>query len=437
MAEKNKIPEIRFKGFSGEWDEREYSKTFANIPNNTLSRAELNYSFGLAKNVHYGDILIKFGELLDIKKEEIPFISNNALVNKFKSSKLQNGDVIIADAAEDETVGKCTELVNMGEEIIFSGLHTIPIRPMLSFASKYLGYYMNSSAYHNQLLPLMQGTKVLSISKSAIQNTTICFPTNSLEQTKIGNYFQQLDSLITLHQDKHDKLLNVKKAMLEKMFPKKGADVPEIRFKGFSEKWEERKYSETFANIPNNTLSRAELNYNSGQAKNVHYGDVLIKFGELLDIKKEKIPFITNNILANKFKPSSLQNGDVIIADAAEDETVGKCTELVNVGEEIIFSGLHTIPIRPTLSFASKYLGYYLNSSSYHNQLLPLMQGTKVLSISKSAIKNTFVCFPADLLEQTKIGNHFKNLDTLLTLHQSELEKLKNIKKACLDKMFV
>ncbi|SEH04985.1 restriction endonuclease subunit S [Candidatus Venteria ishoeyi] len=255
------------------------------------------------------------------------------------------------------------------------------------------------------------------------------------EQTKIGNYFQQLDNLITLHQRKYDKLLNVKKAMLEKMFLKKGADMPEIRFKGFSEKWEGRKYSESFTNIPNNTFSRSELNYNFGLAKNIHYGDILIKFGELLDIEKEKVPFITNNNLANKLKPLKLQNGDVIIADAAEDKTVGKCTELINVRKEIILSGLHTIPIRPALYFSPKYLGYYMNSSAYHNQLLPLMQGTKVLSISKSAIQDTSIYFP-HLKEQTKIGNLFKNLDKLLTLQQTQLKKLKNIKKACLEKMF-
>ena len=132
-----------------------------------------------------------------------------------------------------------------------------------------------------------------------------------------------------------------------------------------------------------------------------------------------------------------LQNGDVIIADAAEDETVGKCTELINSGEEIVISGLHTIPVRPTLLFASKYLGYFMNSPVFHNQLLRLMQGTKVSSISKSAIKDISIFFPSEKKEQNKIGAYFQNLDNLISLHQKELEKLKNIKKACLEKMFV
>ena len=220
MTTKSRVPQIRFKGFSGEWNGKEFEQVFSNISNNNLSRAELNYEFGEAKNIHYGDVLIKFSEILDVEKTVIPYITNSEYVNKFKNSKLQNGDIIISDAAEDETVGKCTEIVNIKDEIVFSGLHTIAVRPTKKFALKYLGYYMNSSSYHNQLLPLLQGTKVLSISKSAIKNTFIDFPKDTLEQTKIGDYFQQLDKLIEQKEKKYQKLKQFKKAMLDKMFPK-------------------------------------------------------------------------------------------------------------------------------------------------------------------------------------------------------------------------
>jgi len=212
---------------------------------------------------------------------------------------------------------------------------------------------------------------------------------------------------------------------------------PAIRFSGYTEAWEQRKYSDTFTSLSNNTLARAELNYNSGLAKNVHYGDVLIKFGEVLNVAEEEMPYITDGTFAEKCRSSKLQNGDVVIADAAEDETVGKCTELMNIGDEIVVSGLHTIPCRPVLAFASGYLGYYMNSSSYHTQLLRLMQGTKVSSISKSALQDTVIFHPSDIREQQKIGQYFSNLDNLITLHQRELDKLRNIKKSCLEKMFV
>ncbi|WP_053242795.1 MULTISPECIES: restriction endonuclease subunit S domain-containing protein [Clostridium] len=151
-------------------------------------------------NVHYGDVLIKFGECLDVSKEEVTFIMDDTSVNKYKSSFLNNGDVIIADAAEDETVGKCTEIVGLTTQTVISGLHTIPCRPIQVFASGYLGYYMNSNAYHDQLLPLIQGTKVSSISKSALNDTVLIYPKSNEEQTVIAKSFTNLNNLITLHQ---------------------------------------------------------------------------------------------------------------------------------------------------------------------------------------------------------------------------------------------
>lgn len=158
---------------------------------------------GVAKNVHYGDVLIKFGEVLDVSKENLPMILDKSVLSKYNASFLQNGDVIVADTAEDLTVGKCSEIAGLNDEVVLSGLHTIPYRPVEKFASGYLGYYLNSNMYHNQLIPLMQGIKVTSISKSAMQNTDIVYPKSVEEQSRIGNYFQSLDSLITLHQRKY------------------------------------------------------------------------------------------------------------------------------------------------------------------------------------------------------------------------------------------
>ena len=215
-------PNIRFKGFSDDWEQRKLGEILIGLQNNTLSRADLSNEIGVAKNVHYGDVLIKFGEVLDVSKEKLPMISDESILSKYKSSFLQNGDVIVADTAEDSTVGKCSEIAGLNDEIVLSGLHTIPYRPIEKFASGYLGYYLNSSAYHNQLIPLMQGIKVTSISKSAMQDTDIVYPKSMEEQGKIGDYFQSLDNLITLHQRKCDKLKKFKKYMLQNMFPQKG-----------------------------------------------------------------------------------------------------------------------------------------------------------------------------------------------------------------------
>lgn len=424
MAEKKKLPEIRFKGFSDEWENRKFSETFSNIANNTLSRAELNYNFGQGKNVHYGDVLVKFGELLDIEKDEIPFITNDVLVNKFKTSKLQDGDIIIADAAEDELVGKCTELINVGDSFVFSGLHTIPARPTLFFASKYLGYFMNSLAYHNQLLRLLQGTKVLSISKSAIKDTSILFPNDTEEQSQIGKYFQNLDKLITLHQQKYDKLVILKRAMLEKMFPKNGADVPEIRFKGFEGKWEERKLGD-FAKFRRGSFPQPYGN------KEWYDGDGAMPFVQVVDVA-HNLSLVDNtkqkiSLLAQP-KSVFVKKGTVVVTlqgsigrvailqyDAYVDRTL------------LIFEDYES---RTDIQFWA-----YLIQQKFEIEE-KIAPGGTIKTITKEALSGFQIIMP-EYEEQKKIGHYLENLDKFITLHQKELEKLKNIKKACLEKMFV
>ena len=265
---------------------------------------------------------------------------------------------------------------------------------------------------------------------------TMGIPISLQEQQVIGSFFSRLDNLITLHQRKYDKLVIFKKSMLEKMFPKDGESVPEIRFAGFTDPWEQRKFGDCFEFLKSNTLSRAGLNGENGTARNVHYGDILIKFGDCLDGERSDLPFITDDTVLPKFAGSILREGDVIFADTAEDEAAGKCVELRKLPKEPTISGLHTIPARPRFFFGTGYLGHYLNSDAYHRQLLPLMQGIKVISVSKAALQDTQVRFPG-LSEQAAIGAALSEIDNLITLHQRKLELLQNIKKSLLDKMFV
>ena len=281
-----------------------------------------------------------------------------------------------------------------------------------------------------------ESTGVPSLSKATINAVSTMTPDYE-EQRLIGEYFSNLDHLITLHQKKCEQLTILKKYMLQKMFPQNGSDKPEIRFEGFTDDWEQRKLGEILIGLQNNTLSRADLLNETGVAKNVHYGDVLIKFGEVLDVSKEKLPMISDESVLSKYKSSFLQNGDVIVADTAEDSTVGKCSEIAGLNDEVVLSGLHTIPYRPIEKFASGYLGYYLNSSAYHNQLIPLMQGIKVTSISKSAMQDTDIVYPKSVEEQGKIGDYFQSLDNLITLHQQKCDELRNAKKFMLQNMFI
>ena len=272
---------------------------------------------------------------------------------------------------------------------------------------------------------------------NAQEYSDLLLPLPSLmEQRRIGAFFDHLDSLITLHQRKYDKLCVLKKSMLDKMFPKGGSLYPEIRFSGFTDPWEQRKLGDELEFLRNNTLSRAELSESEGTAFDIHYGDVLIKYGSVLNLEKAKVPRIMDSAIADRQTCDRLQDGDVIIADTAEDSAVGKCTELCNSKGKMVFSGLHTMPLRPMGEYASGYLGHYLNSSAFHSQLLPLMQGIKVISISRSAMADTTMTVPS-VDEQRQIGAFFDRLDSLITLHQRKLELLRNIKKSMLDKMFV
>ena len=303
---------------------------------------------------------------------------------------------------------------------------------------KYVPYFLftESTLWSAQMKKSAAAGTMQIVNRTEFSELKTWIPTYE-EQKKIGAYFANLDRLITLHQQKITLLIKLKKAMLEKMFPKKGSVIPEFRFNGFANAWEQRKFDEVFdCTIPSNTLSRAELNYESGSVRNIHYGDILIKYGSVVDVKNDEIPFATGKS-SEDFKSALLQDGDIIIADTAEDETTGKACEIGNSQGLDVVSGLHTMVCRPRNKMALGYLGYYLNSDAYHHQLLPLMQGIKVLSLSRTNVQKTMVCYPQSKAEQQLIAECFRNLDRLITLHHRKIDKIKNMKKAMLDQMFI
>ena len=185
--------------------------------------------------------------------------------------------------------------------------------------------------------------------------------------------------------------------------------------------------------MQNNTLSRSELD-TAGKVLNIHYGDVLIKYGSVLDASDQTIPYIVPGNESPNYV--HLQDGDVVIADTAEDETVGKTTEIYNVLGSKIEAGLHTIPCRPIIPFAPKYLGYYMNTPCYHKQLIPLMQGIKVLSVSKGNISKTKISAPNSLEEQEKISSLLYLLDQRAAIQSKIIEALKKYKRGLLNKVF-
>lgn len=198
--------------------------------------------------------------------------------------------------------------------------------------------------------------------------------------------------------------------------------------------WELQTFDETFRVLSNNTLSRENLNNRGGAVRNIHYGDILTKFPEVLNCKEE-IPYVNDlSLLSSSIQ--LLQDGDIVIADTAEDETVGKVTEVQNLGDSKLVAGLHTIPCRVKKGdFAPGWLGYYMNSNLFHNQILPYITGIKVSSISKGAISETLILVPP-FDEQEKIVQSLNEVQLLMTAETKVVNKMKFVKNGCLSKMF-
>lgn len=382
------------------WEQRKLGEILIGLQNNTLSRADLSNETGVAKNVHYGDVLIKFGEVLDVSKEKLPMISDESILSKYKSSFLQNGDVIVADTAENSTVGKCSEIAGLNDEIVLSGLHTIPYRPIEKFASGYLGYYLNSSAYHNQLIPLMQGIKVTSISKSAMQDTDIVYPKSMEEQGKIGDYFQSLDNLITLHQRKCDETKKLKKFMLQKMFPKKDAKKPEIRFAGFTDDWEQRKLNEV-----------AEFNPKSELPDEFEYVDLESVVGtEMISHRTE-----TKDSAPSRAQRLA-QPGDVFFQTVRPYQKNNYLFSKLD--NNYVFSTGYA-QMRPNIDTA--FLMSFLQTDSFVKIVLDNCTGTSYPAINSNDLSNLEISLPKSFEEQKKVGKTIISIDNLITLHQRKL----------------
>lgn len=214
---------------------------------------------------------------------------------------------------------------------------------------------------------------------------------------------------------------------------KKKEIFPKLRFRGYKSKWIVDSFNFEF--LQTNSFSRAEMDDEKGSVKNIHYGDILTKYNDILrDLSA--VPFVNKNIDLSKFEEESyLKNGDIVIADTAEDFTAGKAVEVQNIDFPVL-AGQHTFLCRPKISFAPGYMGYYLNSPSYHNRLVPLLTGTKVYSISKSNIKNTFILYPKNYEEQQRIADCLSSIDELIDAESRKLIALEKYKKGLMQKLF-
>lgn len=417
------VPQLRFSGFDDEWEEKKLgeisSKVSKKNTDNLITETFTNSAeFGIISQRDFFDHDISNDENIDgyfiVENDDFvynPRISTIAPVGPINRNKLGRSGV-------------------MSPLYYVFRTHDID----KSFLEK---YFKSECWYDFMFLNGNSGARSdrFSITDSVFTQMPIRVPRNKLEQQKIGTFLSHVDSLIQAKTKKLESLKAVKKSLLQKCFPKAGQKVPEMRFES-NQEWASINFEDCFSFLSNNSFSRDELNYEKGYIKSLHYGDVLIKFGEILNVSTASLPYITQINSPKQYSKSILKNGDIVIADAAEDNTVGKCTEIQNC-TELLAAGLHTIAVRPKIEFAPTFLGFCINSESFHNQLLPLIQGTKVSSISKSAIVDTVIYYPISITEQQKIGQFFSKYDSLISAQQKEIDKLKDIKKSLLQKMFV
>ena len=422
----NLIPGLRFPDFicDKEWKELLFGKLFTFLPNNTLSRADLKEGEGDVYNVHYGDVLIKLNAYTDIQQGRLPAIKNVADISKYQNAHLQDGDIVIADTAEDETVGKCTEIFNTQETIVVSGLHTIPCRPRIKFAQAFLGYYMNSSSFHNRLRHIMQGVKVTSISKTALQNIYLTFPESFEEQQKIADCLSSIDSYISSINEKIEQLKAHKKSLLQKLFPQNGQTVPEYRFPEYEKGgvWTEKKLGEYLVEHKMKSDGQCEVYSVSVSKGVVNQIDYLGRSFSASDTSKYKLvkPF---DVIYTKSPTGSFPYG--IIKQSFIDHNV-------------IVSPLYGV-----FSPLNKYIGYIIHlyfesPERTNNYLAPIIKkGAKnTIQVSNDTFLSRTVCFPSDVNEQRKIAESLYTITKTTDLFYSKMELLRLQKKGLMQLLF-
>lgn len=372
------------------WEQRKFGEVFdCTVPNNTLSRAELSYDEGTVLNVHYGDVLIKYGSVLDVQKDDIPRIPHRCRED-FNGALLQDGDVIIADTAEDETTGKACEIGNLQGSAIVSGLHTMVCRPRNRMALGYLGYYLNSNAYHYQLLPLMQGIKVLSLSRSNIQKTSVSYPSAMKEQQLIASYFSQLDHLITLHQCK--------------------CQIDGCRFQSpLAITWEQRKLGDIYGSIGNAFVGTATPYY-------AEHGHFYLESNNVKDGQiNHNAEIFINDEFYEKQKDKWLHTGDMVMVQS------GHVGHAAVIPEELDNTAAHALIMfrNPKEEIEPYFLNYEYQTDKAKKQIENITTGNTIKHILASDMQEFVVDIPK-YEEQKAIAGYFCKLDHLITLHQCE-----------------
>ncbi|WP_282807814.1 restriction endonuclease subunit S [Hafnia alvei] len=409
MSADKKVPEIRFKGFSGEWENKKIGRLLTEIKRPIELMDNTSYQLVTVKRRNEGVVpraILKGKNIL--VKNYFSVEAGDYLISKRQVVHGANG--IVPDHLDGAVVSNEYLVVTDSDDITARYWTVISIRPemhKLFFVSSY-------------------GVDIekLVFDVTDWKNRTIVIP-EVTEQKKITDYFQKLDALLNQHQQKHDKLSSIKKAMLEKMFPKQGETIPEIRFKGFSGEWEEIKFKE-MAEI------KRGLTYKPSDI--VDMGVVVLRSSNInidkFELRKDDIQVDKKAVNIN-----FINNGDILITSAnGSSQLVGKHAVINSLNIDSVHGGF--------MLAATTNDPYFLNASMntyWYNRFLTMniSGGNGAIGNIKGSVLEEELLYVPKKDERDKIGYYFQKLDALIDQNQQQITKLNNIKQACLSKMFV
>ena len=408
---KNKVPEICFNGFSKELVETRLGDIC------TIGDIDHRMPKSVLEGIPYlmtGDFIDNNG--LDFKN--CKFISIEDYEQLSRKIKPEVNDILFARYA---SVGD-VRYVETDIKFLISYSCAI-IKCNKDIVGRFLFYYLQSNRIQYQIEININTGSQRNIGIDSLKKLTIFIPKIE-EQERIGNYFQQLDKLIEQKEKKYQKLKQFKKAMLDKMFPKNGADTPEIRFKGFSGKWKEKRLEE---------IALIKTGYPFDSNKFDANGEYLVITNGNI---QNDFSFV-DNLLGNKINIEDkcslteyiLNLNDILVT---MDGTVGRVAKVIHEKQILAQRVGRIISL-----INSDFVYYFLSTGDFFKKMKLISTGGTIKHISLNDISKYESYIPKDFEEQKKIGDYFQKLDNQIELQQKELEKLKNIKKASLAKMFV
>ena len=421
MTKKSDAPAIRFKGFSDAWEQRKLGEVI-----------RLNGRIGFRGYTEKDIVTKDDGGVLtfsptNIVDNKLTTNCKNTYITRFKYDespeiKIHNGDILFVKTGS--TLGKSALVTGLSEDATLNP--QVVVMRTNNLNVEFLAAMLVTNAIISQVNSAKIGGAIPTLTETRIKDFDVAIPVSEAEKEQIGQFFSQLDHLITLHQRKFEKLTNVKKSMLEKMFPQNGSSYPEIRFKGFTDPWEQRKFSDVVATRRGLTYKPSDIRKNGVRvlrSSNIAE-DSFVLSDEDVFVVREAV-----NI-------DCVRANDILITAAnGSSRLVGKHTIISGIPEEsAVHGGFMLLGTTKEPHFVNASMG-----SSWYRRFIELFVAGgngAIGNLNKNDLDNQDIAIPSEK-EQKKIGSFFRQLDNLITLHQRELEKLQNIKKSMLEKMFV